>query len=374
MQNVVEDSLRAAKAAVSAPAGGTAGYTGSLASVQQYLAPSADVEGLLAESKASQEQAATQNKDTLLQGIGKSYETGMQNVNTAAGEAQRQNYISHQMQQKNIGQQLAAAGLTGGAAESTLLGLSTAYGENRRLTEADRLKQAAALEAERAQQETAAQTDYNTLMAGIANDYAQQLAAAKQAETDRQAQLLLQKFAADQSAAQAEANRAWQQQQAEAERAWQQAQNEYNWQQQFAMADKDLAAQLQLAAAKSTSGSSTVDPNNWYSKLGVPYEQMGSFQNALNGVADGSIDKNVLRKEAAGVIAQFGATAYEYLYQNAKDVGYVKQATNPTADLIGNALAAAAQNQMVQNAAAKATTSTATSGGRKIDNQTAAKK
>ena len=269
----------------------------------------------------------------------------MENVNKTAGEAQRQNYISHQMQQRNIGQQLAAAGLNGGAAESTILGLANAYGENRRLTEKERLQQAAALEAEKAQQETAAHTDYNTLMAGIANDYAQQLAAARQAETDRQAQLLMQKFAADQS---------------EAERAWQQQQNEYNWQQQMAMADKELAAQLQLAAAKSAGSgggngaAASAEASNWYSKLGVPYEQMTGFAEDLDKVTRGAVNKSMVQKEAAALIARYGATAYEYLVNAAPDVGYVMRESNPTADLISNALATAAQEQATQTAASKA--------------------
>lgn len=331
MQNMVEEQLRAAKAAVSAPAGSTAGYTNAnLQSVQQYMAPSANVEGLLAESKASQEKAATDNRDTLLQGIGQSYTTGMENVNKTAGEAQRQNYISHQMQQRNIGQQLAAAGLNGGAAESTILGLANAYGENRRLTEKDRLQQAAALEAERAQQETAAHTDYNTLMAGIANDYAQQLAAARQAETDRQAQLLMQKFAADQSAAQAEA-----------ERAWQQQQNEYNWQQQMAMADKELAAQLQLLAAKSagsgegSSGGAAAAAANQWAYIGVTDDKAEGFAADLNKAITGVMSKTWALQNRAALEREYGEAAAQMLIANAHDP---TQEQMNTQNLIANAL------------------------------------
>ena len=342
MPNIIEDNLKAAKTTVTAPAGSTAGYTSaSLQAVKDYLAPAAEVENLLTEAKAQQEKAAADSRDTTLQGIVKSYTSGVESVNKTAGEAQRQNYITHQMQQKNIGQQLAAAGVNGGASETTMLGLANAYGENRRLTEADRMDRTAALEAERAQQETAAQNDYNALMASIADSYTQQLAAARQAEADRQAQLLMQKFAADQQAAQAEADRAFQ---------------------------REMAA---MSSAKSTGGVSStgVDPNNWYASLGVPYEQMSSFSNALAGVENGSVDKNVLRREAAGVIAQFGAKAYEYLYKKAMDNGYVMQASNPTADLINNALAASAQEQLVQNALYQSA-----KGGRMTESQKATRK
>jgi hypothetical protein len=144
-----------------------------------------------------------------------------------------------------------------------MLGLANAYGENRRQTEADRLQRVSELEGQRAQQEAGAQVDYNNLMATIAGDYAAQLSAARQAETDRQAQLLMQKFTADQQAAQAaedrkfqqqmteydwqqqqaaaEANRLWQGQQAEADRAHQLGLTEYEWQQKLAQAEADRA-------------------------------------------------------------------------------------------------------------------------------------
>jgi hypothetical protein len=292
MPGTIEEKLKAAM--VSAPAGNVASYPAqtqnaagmntvkaapangtevlkgnNLDAVSQYLAPGANVEGVLTDAKNQREQAAAANRDALLGSIGKTYGMGVQNVNTAADEAQRQNYISQQMQQRNIGQQLAAAGLTGGAAESTMLGMANSYGENRRQTEADRLQRVSELEGQRAQQEAGAQVDYNNLMATIAGDYAAQLSAARQAETDRQAQLLMQKFAADQQAAQAaedrkfqqqmteydwqqqqaaaEANRLWQGQQAEADRAHQLGLTEYEWQQKLAQAEADRIFQQQQA-------------------------------------------------------------------------------------------------------------------------------
>lgn len=61
-------------------------------------------------------------------------------VNTSYDALQRQLYINREKNKKNIQQQMAAAGLTGGAAESTLLGLNTAYEEGLRQGEEARAK------------------------------------------------------------------------------------------------------------------------------------------------------------------------------------------------------------------------------------------
>lgn len=393
MPGTIEEKLKAAK--VSAPAGNVASYHAqtqnaagmntvqaatangtevlkgnNLDAVSQYLAPGANVEGVLTDAKNQREQAAAANRDALLGSIGKTYGMGVQNVNTAADEAQRQNYISQQMQQRNIGQQLAAAGLTGGAAESTMLGLANAYGENRRQTEADRLQRVSELEGQRAQQETGAQMDYNNLMATIAGDYAAQLSAARQAETDRQAQLLMQKFAADQQAAQAAEDRKfqqqmteydWQQQQAaaEADRAYDRWATEYGWQQQFAMADKELAAQLQLAAAKGTggtakatastgnTGSTYVPQTNAYKNLGVSDAKAAGYAADMDKVYTGVIDKQFIKNNWGAFEAEYGQTATQKLYDSATGGATAEQ--QAVQDLIANALAAQNKNQAVQN-------------------------
>lgn len=61
-------------------------------------------------------------------------------VNTSYDAIQRQLYINREKNAKNIQQQMAAAGLTGGAAESTLLGLNTAYEEGLRQGEQERAR------------------------------------------------------------------------------------------------------------------------------------------------------------------------------------------------------------------------------------------
>lgn len=61
-------------------------------------------------------------------------------VNDSYDAMQRQLYINREKNRKNIQQQMAAAGLTGGAAESTLLGLNTDYEEGLRQGEQQRAK------------------------------------------------------------------------------------------------------------------------------------------------------------------------------------------------------------------------------------------
>lgn len=255
------------------------------------------VESLLEQARARQTKAADENRNIALQSIGQNYTTGVENINKAAEEAQRQNYITKEMQQRNIGQQLAAAGLNGGAAETTILGLANKYGENRRMVDTDRINNVAALEAQKAQQEAAAQTEYNSLRAQIEGNYATQMAAAREAE---------------------------------AERAFQ----------------REMAAQ---SAARSAAASAQVNP---YQDLGVSYENMAGFAQDLARASGGGVDKGFLRTHAAELIARYGARAYEYLVSVAPDMGSQGKTADQdaTASLINSALAAAANNQAKQNA------------------------
>lgn len=251
------------------------------------------VESLLEQARAKQTKAADENRNIALQSIGQNYTTSVENINKAAEEAQRQNYITKEMQQRNIGQQLAAAGLNGGAAETTILGLANKYGENRRMVDADRINNVAALEAQKAQQEAAAQTEYNTLLSQIESNYATQMAAAKEAEADRAFQ-------------------------------------------------REMAAQ-------SAARSAQVNP---YQDLGVSYENMAGFAQDLAKASGGGVDKGFLRTHAAELISRYGARAYEYLVSVAPDMGSQGKTADQdaTASLINSALAAAANNQAMQNA------------------------
>lgn len=102
-------------------------------------------------------------------------------VSKQYADTARQLYINNMNSKKNIGQQMAAAGQTGGLAESTLLGIDTAYDENLRqgeqakasaLTDLDK----AAIDAELAGSAQNAQAAADTALSK-ANAYAQVLQA-----------------------------------------------------------------------------------------------------------------------------------------------------------------------------------------------------
>ena len=59
------------------------------------------------------------------------YDLGRKTLSTNANEAARQAYGQYMQSQRNLPSQMAAAGLTGGASESALLGLETNYGETK---------------------------------------------------------------------------------------------------------------------------------------------------------------------------------------------------------------------------------------------------
>lgn len=274
--------------------------------VAAYSVPSVDVESIYNEARAQREAAAQKNRDTLLESLSAMYANATGSVNRTADEAQRQNFVESQIQQRNMGQQMAASGLSGGAAETTLLGIANAYGTNRRMTESERLQQVGALEDSYAQQKAAAEADYNTSMSDIAGDYAEQIAAARQAEADRQAQLLAQKYAAD--------------------------------------------VKAQQAAAEGDAAQAAAD-GEIYSDLGISAENRAAFASDLDTVSAGYIDKKTLAANAAGLIAQYGAKGYEYLYKLAPDATQgLNSEQQSTVDTIAAAIAEASRNQAMQNA------------------------
>ena len=86
------------------------------------------------------------------------------------------------MNQKNLGQQLAAMGRSGGASESTLLGLANQYGQNRGTLENTRNEQLNQLALQLAENQAAQTSDYNNVKTGYATDYNNQKNAYQQAQ------------------------------------------------------------------------------------------------------------------------------------------------------------------------------------------------
>ena len=101
----------------------------------------------LAAAQADFEAAMTQLKN--------GYDTNVGAVNADTARDLQQAYISHMMNQKNLGQQLAALGRSGGASETTLLGLYNQYGQNRGALEAARNQQLNQLALQLAEQQAA---------------------------------------------------------------------------------------------------------------------------------------------------------------------------------------------------------------------------
>lgn len=128
----------------------TGGYASQLAAAQQaYAAQQAFLQQQYelqkqreAEARVKQEAAvqkardalagaAQSNYDSAVNLLQQGYDKNVGSVNTNTEKALQDAYISSMMQQRNLGQQLAAYGRSGGAAESTLLGLANAYGQQR---------------------------------------------------------------------------------------------------------------------------------------------------------------------------------------------------------------------------------------------------
>jgi len=80
------------------------------------------------EAQAAQRQAEYENAKSQLTGA---YERGKQNLNQSADDAYRQAYITYMNKRKGLNQQLANAGINGGAAESSIASLFNNYGSDR---------------------------------------------------------------------------------------------------------------------------------------------------------------------------------------------------------------------------------------------------
>lgn len=63
--------------------------------------------------------------------LGRSYDNSRGKINSEATDAFREAYVNRMLSEKNLGQRLAAMGMSGGASESTLAGLINNYGNAR---------------------------------------------------------------------------------------------------------------------------------------------------------------------------------------------------------------------------------------------------
>ena len=149
-----------------------------------------------AEARAKQKAAALAGYNSLLDAAKGSYDSALAlreegynkatgDVNSATERAMQQAYIANQMQNRNLGQQLAAMGRSGGASESTMLGLANEYGNARGELDLSRNDQLATLAAQLAEGKASDLDAYNQAKAAYDKDYQDRLADLAAASLDR---------------------------------------------------------------------------------------------------------------------------------------------------------------------------------------------
>ena len=105
------------------------------------------------------------NYNSTLGQLEQNYNPGVAGVNKQADNAQQQAYINYMMNKRDMGQQLAAQGLSGGASESALAGMYNNYGNSRNTIDSGRNDSLADL-----------MNDWNTNKASALQAYNSQLA------------------------------------------------------------------------------------------------------------------------------------------------------------------------------------------------------
>lgn len=120
----------------------------------------------LANAYATRNNALNTNFNSAIEQLAGSYNQSRSALNQSAEDALREAYVNRMMSQRNLGQQLAANGLSGGASESAIANLLNQYGSNR----------------------NAISREHNNNLVGLENVYNQNLANAHQAYNDALAQ------------------------------------------------------------------------------------------------------------------------------------------------------------------------------------------
>ena len=221
-------------------------------------------------------------------------------LNNSYDAMQRQLYINREKNKKNIQQQMAAAGLTGGAAESTLLGLNTAYEEGLRQGEQERAKAIGTIEQGIADTELtgnleAAETLYNRTKENI-DSYAQALQVLMQQENMKQ-----QQEKEDRTAAQ---NRAYALALSMLESGVMPSSD------MLATAGLDMGTAQQLKNAADTS----VSVPTYQGTQTVKKPSAGQFEIAVNAALNGSADESVRQiiESYSGLPLETALLAYGY--------------------------------------------------------------
>lgn len=116
-------------------------------------------------------QAAQERYDNALAQRQQSYDKAVGDVNGATERAMQQAYLSSELQKRNIGQQLAALGRSGGASETTLLNMANNYGNARGTIDQNRTAQLGTLASDLSAGKASDLDTYNNARAGYDYDY-----------------------------------------------------------------------------------------------------------------------------------------------------------------------------------------------------------
>lgn len=190
---------------VQKPSGGSGGSGGGGSSYDAAAAAAAAYQAYMAEMRRRQEEAANAaydrnvaamnqafdqrgdllkgNLDTTLQNLQTDYNASRDAINRDATNAAREAYINRMMSQRNLAQNMAAQGLSGGASETTLAGLENNYGNARNQIATTANENLGDLEDLYTKNRNSAQQQYNDQLAADALQRAQYMT---QFENDRQ--------------------------------------------------------------------------------------------------------------------------------------------------------------------------------------------
>lgn len=149
---------------------------------------------------ATQKESAQRARDSLINASQGAYDNALKTyqadhdssvgkVQDATGQAMQQAYISNQLSQRNIGQQLAAQGRSGGASESALLGIANTYGQTRGGLDTQRNTQLGDLTLTLGKQRGAALNTRDSANAQYASDYERAVSEYEKAHAAQQVQI-----------------------------------------------------------------------------------------------------------------------------------------------------------------------------------------
>lgn len=196
-------------------------YSGIL---QVYRDLAAKQEAAAQQSYESSKAAAQKAYDDMAATRQTSYDQSAGRVNEVANKALQEAYVNRMMGERNLGQQLSALGRSGGAAESTLLGLANQYGRVRGQHEGTRAESLGDLLTQLQTGQAEDRRVYNDALLNSENTYQNMLTQARNALAESEAQVLMQQAekaaAIEQARQEAEAQATWEAAQAASQQSY----------------------------------------------------------------------------------------------------------------------------------------------------------